>query len=95
MESFGFVHNPEEWRLFIDGSTESLKAVLLCNGNEKPSISLAHSVDLRESHDNLKTILEVIKYDTYQRQICCDLKVNAMLMGMRLHEIYVFFVLVG
>lgn len=83
MESFGFVHNPEEWRLFIDGSTESLKAVLLCNGNEKPSIPLAHSVDLRESHDNLKAILQVIKYDTYQWQICCDLKVNAMLMGMQ------------
>ncbi|GBN67158.1 hypothetical protein AVEN_210986-1 [Araneus ventricosus] len=31
-------HNPEEWRLFIDSSKVSLKAVLLHNGNKHPSI---------------------------------------------------------
>lgn len=83
MKSFGFVHDPDEWRLFIDGSTDSLKAVLLHNGNEKPSIPLAHTVDLNESHDNLKTILKVIKYDEYEWQMCCDLKVVSMLLGLQ------------
>lgn len=83
MESLGFTHKPDEWRLFIDGSTESLKAVLLHNGNEKPSVPLAHSVDLDESYDNLKDILKAIKYDKYQWQICCDLKVVNILMGMQ------------
>lgn len=83
MTSFGFVHNPDEWRLFIDGSTDSLKAVLLHNGNEKPSIPLAHTVELDESHDNLKSILSVINYDINQWQICCDLKVVSMLLGMQ------------
>lgn len=51
MTQLGFEHKPDEWRLFIDGSTESLKAILLHNGNEKPSIPLAHLVDLKESYD--------------------------------------------
>lgn len=33
-------HNPEEWRLFIDGSSDSLKAVLLHITNKRPSIPL-------------------------------------------------------
>ncbi|GAB0095966.1 hypothetical protein DMENIID0001_114090 [Sergentomyia squamirostris] len=33
-------HNPEEWRLFLDGSRKSFKAVLLHNGNINPSILL-------------------------------------------------------
>lgn len=83
MNSFGIVHKPDECRLFIDGSTESLKAVLLHNGNEKPSVPLAHSVDLNESYDTLKAILLAINYENYQWQICCDLKVVNMLMGMQ------------
>lgn len=83
MESFRFVHKPDEWRLFIDGSTDSLKAVLLHNGNERPSIPLAHTVVLDESHENMKTILSVIQYDKYQWQICCDLKVVSMLLGLQ------------
>lgn len=83
MGTFGFVHKSDEWRLFIDGSTESLKAVLLHNGNEKPSIPLAHTVDLDESHDNIAAILSAIKYDAFQWQICCDLKVVSMLLGLQ------------
>lgn len=36
-EQLGEPYNPNEWRLFIDGNKESLKAVLLHIGNEKPS----------------------------------------------------------
>ena len=40
----GLMHNvgnqfvPSEWRLFMDSSMSTLKAVLLHNGNTKPSI---------------------------------------------------------
>ena len=37
----GHVHNPAEWRLFIDSTKVSLKAVLLRNGNIYPSVPLA------------------------------------------------------
>ena len=38
----GLRHNPSDWRLFIDSSKQSLKGVLLHNGNKYPSISIAH-----------------------------------------------------
>jgi hypothetical protein len=39
----------EEWRLFIDSSLVSLKAVLIHNGNKYPSIPLAHAVHMKDS----------------------------------------------
>lgn len=80
MEGLGFSHKVEDWHLFIDASTESLKAVLLHNGNEKPSIPVAHAVDTKES---LQAILTAIKYKEYQWSICADLKVTNLLLGMQ------------
>ncbi|GFY34201.1 uncharacterized protein TNCV_2505041 [Trichonephila clavipes] len=42
METFGSEHNPIEWRLFIDSSKTSSKAVLLHNGNKFPSIQVVN-----------------------------------------------------
>ena len=42
----GLSYNPEEWRLFIDSSTKSLKAVLLFNGNQCASIPTEYSVEM-------------------------------------------------
>jgi hypothetical protein len=36
MDALGIKHNPQEWRIFIDSSKLSLKAVLLYNGNQHP-----------------------------------------------------------
>ncbi|GBL80091.1 hypothetical protein AVEN_29096-1 [Araneus ventricosus] len=62
-------------RLFIDASKLSLKAVLLNNGNELPSISVTHVVYMKETYRNLKDLLEMINYSKYGWQICADLKV--------------------
>lgn len=83
MNHLGMKHDPSEWRLFIDGSTESLKACILHNGNELPTIPLAHTVDWKESRDSVKEILNVIRYEHYGFNICCDLKVVSMLMGLQ------------
>jgi hypothetical protein len=40
MEAFNIKYEPEEWRLFIDSSKRSLKAVLLHNGNNYASVQL-------------------------------------------------------
>jgi len=53
-----------EWRLFIDASKVSLKAVLLHNGNVLPSIPVAHAFGIKENDDNMKQLLLYIKYDT-------------------------------
>ena len=41
MDAMRMRHGPEQWRLFIDASKTSLKAVLLHNGNKLPSIPVA------------------------------------------------------
>ena len=42
MQTININHNPLEWRLFIDSSKLSLKAVLLHNCNILPSIPVGH-----------------------------------------------------
>ena len=49
-----------EWRLFIDSSKTSLKAVLLHNGNKYSSIPVAHSVHLKETYVNLELVLNKV-----------------------------------
>jgi hypothetical protein len=48
----GHVHNPEEWRLFIG------------NDDIYPSVPLAYSVHMKESHKEVRTLLNYIDYET-------------------------------
>ncbi|XP_066436113.1 uncharacterized protein [Eleutherodactylus coqui] len=41
-DAIGITYSENDWRLFIDSSCKSLKAVLLHNGNMLPSLPLAH-----------------------------------------------------
>jgi hypothetical protein len=52
MQTLGINHIPLYWRLFIDLSKLSLKAVLLHNGNTLPSIPVGHSVHNKESWEH-------------------------------------------
>jgi hypothetical protein len=63
MNALQITHDPQEWRLFVDSSTLSLKAVLLHNGNRLPSIPLAHAVHMKETYVNLKQLLHYIDYN--------------------------------
>ncbi len=80
---FGIDYDTQEWRLFIDASVASIKAVLLHNGNAHPSIPVAYSVSLRENYENLKKILQCIRYDENKWHICADFKVIAILTGLQ------------
>ena len=72
-----------EWRLFIDASKRSLKAVLLHIGNKKPSMPIAHSAQLKESYDSIEILLNMIHYSDYIWSLCGDLKVIGILMGLQ------------
>jgi hypothetical protein len=63
IEAFGINYNPEEWRLFIDSSSVSLKTLLLHVGKEFRSIPIqyVYTVHMKESHENMKLLLEAIK----------------------------------
>jgi len=77
------VYKPKEWRLFIDSSICSLKAVLLHNTNMLASIPIAHSIVLKESYKNAKILLEKIKYSDHNWRICGDLKIIGIVLGLQ------------
>ena len=83
IEHMGVSYRPTEWRLFIDASKRSLKAVLLSNGNKLASIPIGHSVHMTETYDNMKLLLRSIKYEDHDWLICGDLKVIAIILGMQ------------
>lgn len=80
---FKVTYIPTEWRMFVDMGKDSLKAVLLKNGNDQPSVLLAYS-RCGETYENLRKILELINYGTEDHNwlIVCDFKVLNMLRGL-------------
>lgn len=76
-------YKPEDWRLFIDSSKESLKAVLLHNGNVYAAVPIGHSTILKESYDSFKFLLEKIKYNVHNWLICGDFKMINLLVGLQ------------
>jgi len=83
MQTLNINHIPLDWRLFIDSSKLSLKAIFLHNGNTLPSILVGHSVHNKESYENMKILIEATNYDKFRWQICGDLKVIALLLGLQ------------
>jgi len=83
MQILSINHNPLDWRLFINSSKLSLKAVFLHNGNTLPSVPVGHSVHNKESYEYMKILMEAINYDKFKWQICGDLKVITLLLGLQ------------
>lgn len=83
MEVMGIVYRAEEWRLFIDASKNSLKAVLLHKTNEKPAVPIAYNTETEETYEKIQTILLLVDYDRHNWRICCDLKMVAILQGLQ------------
>ena len=52
MTNLKMEYRPQHWRLFIDSSKLSLKAVLLHNGNALPSIPIGYAVHIKETYEN-------------------------------------------
>ncbi len=75
--------DPKDYRLFIDASKSALKAVLLSNGNKISPVPIAYSSVLKESYETMKFLLECIKYNLYNWDVCVDLKVVAFLVGLQ------------
>jgi len=84
MNALGIKHDLQEWQLFINSSKLSLKAVLLHNGNQHPSIPVEHSVHMKETYKNLKQLLNKLEYSKYAWHIYGDVKVVSLLMGLQL-----------
>lgn len=72
-----------EWRLFMDSSKQSLKCVLLHNGNKFGSIPIGHSTTMKEEYANIALVLEKIEYHQHQWVVCVDLKMVNFLLGQQ------------
>ena len=79
--TMGTSYVPLEWRLFIASSKRSTKCVLLHNGNKLAFIPIEHSVQMKETYENMFSILDRIKYVEHKWIICGDLNVLSMLLG--------------
>lgn len=79
----GIEYNCADWRLFIDSSKRSLKAVLLSNNNKFGSLPIGHSINMKENHNNLAHLLGAIKYKDHKWIFCGDLKVIGLVLGLQ------------
>jgi len=82
MQTLNINRSSLDWRLLIESSKLSLKAVILHNGNTLPSIPVGHSVHNKESYENMKILMEVINYDKFKWQIRGDIKLIALLLNL-------------
>lgn len=78
-----FPISAENYRIFIDSGKSSLKAVLLHNGNQIPSIPIGYSLTETETYSCFKNLLQLISYENFQWKICADFKVIGLLMGLQ------------
>ena len=82
-QEIGVAYSASNWRLLIESSKRSLKAVLLHNANVYPSIPIAHSVQMKEDRESVKILLELIQYNDDNWDVCGDFKMIAFLLGLQ------------
>ena len=76
-------YSPAEWRLFLDSSKRSLKCVILRNGNVYGAVPVGHSVHLREHYDDMRMVMDLLKYHEHNWIVCVDLKMVNFLLGQQ------------
>jgi hypothetical protein len=84
MKSLGHNHWHEELWLFIDTSKVSLKGVLFLEEINFNQSLFSKQLRLRKRYENMKLLLTCIQYNIHCWNICGDLKVTALLVGMLL-----------
>ena len=84
MLELGYKHKCDNRRLFINSSKASLKAVLLYKINSHPFIPVAHAVQLKETNETMKLLLNALQHPKYSGKICADLKVISLILGLLL-----------
>jgi hypothetical protein len=56
VEELQFEHTSEKWKLSINSSKVSLKALLIHNVNKFPPIPLVHTVHITETYEELQIL---------------------------------------
>lgn len=73
-------YDQNDWILFIDGSLQTIKAVLIQINNEKNPIPILYGKHMKENYEVVHQIMDKINYQSENWKICCDFKVNRFLI---------------
>ena len=87
VDALGLIYSPVEWRLLIDSSSKSLKAVLLNIGNKIAAVPAAHSIQLTENYENMKILLSALKCSHHNWKIYGDLKAKGQCHFICFHSV--------
>ena len=74
-------NDANSWRLFVDSTKQSLKCVLQHNTNTYALIPIGNSTTLKETHEPIKQVMEIINYTKYNWVICVDFEMVNHLLG--------------
>lgn len=55
----------EDWRLFIDSSKQSIKAILLHNTNVYVPVPIAHLTVMKEKYEIMQVLLKEVDYKNH------------------------------
>ena len=69
--------------MFLDSCKRSLKCVLLHNGNVYGAVPVGHSTFLKEQHDDIKIVIDLLKYHDHKWINCVDLKMVNFLLDQQ------------
>ena len=67
----------------MDSSKRSLKCVLLHNGNSYGAVPIGHSTVLKKQQQDIRTVMNLLKYHEHNWIICADLKMVSLLLGQQ------------
>lgn len=65
------------------GSISCYVGVLLHEENTKKPVPIFFAIEMSESYESMKRILDAVKYTEHNWRMCCDLKVVTFLKGMQ------------
>ena len=67
----------------MNSSKRSLKCVLLHNGNGYGAVPISHSTVLKEQQQDIRTVMNLLKYHERYWIICVNLKMVSLLLGQQ------------
>lgn len=79
---FGQERVPSEWRLLIDSSKRSLKAVLINNDNKKMHSQSTFNSSWRSDYENIQVLLDSIKHLEYMWKLKVDWNIDGTTAGI-------------
>ena len=83
MKALGHQHDQNE-RLCLLALQKLAEKLRFFKTGINCQVPVAHAANMKECYENMKLLLDKIQYEKYNWNICGDLKVIALLLGLQL-----------